>query len=76
MSGFPWKSSTLKNNVVNSSEKMAENMEESENVPKNENSEEENMNDDSGDSDSDDTTEQDEARVRELEKEVCRKHNV
>lgn len=55
---------------------MAENMEESENVPKNENSEEENMNDDSGDSDSDDTTEQDEARVRELEKEVCRKHNV
>ena len=51
-------------------------MEESENVPKNENSEEENMNDDSGDSDSDDTTEQDEARVRELEKEVCCEHNV
>lgn len=52
-------------------------MEEAENnTPKKENSEEEDVNDDSDDSDSDDTTEQDEARVRELEKEVRHRHNA
>ena len=71
MSDFPCKSLALKNNVFISSAKMAESMEEAENMTKNETSDEDDMKEDSDDSDLEDTTEQDEARVRELEKEVC-----
>ncbi|KAK7087739.1 hypothetical protein V1264_021750 [Littorina saxatilis] len=52
---------------------MAENMEKEENQPMpSEISDEEGTNDGSDESDSDDTTEQDEARIRELEKEISK----